>query len=96
MANCDAAHKEFDAVVERGIQVGKLPVWTCIEGKVAYRVVKGSYELLAKAWTDFPVQALAAARSAPRGPPGDVYVCSPMDHPRDPSNMLTVLYLPVR
>ncbi len=96
MASCDAAHKVFDSLVKRGIQVGDLPDWTCVGGRVAYRVVQGPYEQLPRAWVDFPSQALGAARSAPRGPPGDVYICTPMDHPDDPSKMLTVLYIPVR
>jgi hypothetical protein len=96
MANCDLAHKEFDPLVEKGVQIGKLPDWTCVGGKVAFRVLRGPYEQLSKAWAEFPSRAIGVARSAPRGPPGDVYLCSPMDHPDDPAKMLTVLYLPVR
>jgi len=96
MASCDAAHKALEPLVPKGIQIGTLPGWTCVDGKVAYRVIKGSYDQLPKAWSDFPQQALATARSAPRGPPGDVYVCTPMDHPDEPGKMLTVLYVPVR
>ena len=96
MANCDAAHKLLDPLVEKGIQIGKLPDWTCVEGKVAYRVVRGSYDQLARAWTTFPQSALEVARAAPRGSPGDVYVCSPMDHTNDSTRILTILYIPVR
>jgi hypothetical protein len=95
MANCDQAHKFLEPQVEKGIQIGQLPDWTCVTGKVAYRVLKGPYTQLAAAWGSFPQQALGTARSAPRGPPGDVYVCSPMDHPNDPGRMLTILYIPV-
>jgi DNA gyrase inhibitor GyrI len=96
MASCDLAHKVFDPQVEKGVQLGRLPDWTCVGGKVAYRVLRGPYEQLPKAWAEFPSDALNAARSAPRGPPGDVYLCTPTDHPGDPARMLTVLYLPVR
>ena len=96
MASCDAAHKVLDPQVGRDIQIGELPDWTCVGGKVAYKVLKGSYEQLPSAWATFPQRALETARSAPRGPPGDVYVCSPMDHSDDPGQALTILYVPVR
>ena len=96
MASCDAAHKVLESKVDQGIHVGELPVWTCVGGKVAYRVIQGSYEQLPGAWATFPQRALETARSPPRGPPGDVYVCSPMDHAKDPGRLLTVLYLPVQ
>jgi len=96
MANCDATHRVFDPLVAKGIQVGNLPEWTCVIGKVAYRVLKGPYEQLPKAWADFPSQALDAAGSPPRGPPGDVYLCTPTDHPDEPAKMLTLLYVPVQ
>jgi len=95
MASCDGAHKLFDPLVEKDIQVGTLPAWTCVAGKVAYRVLRGSYDQLPTAWTEFPRRALQQARAAPRGPPGDVYLCGPMDHPVEPAKMLTVLYIPV-
>ena len=96
MANCDEAHKLFDPQVEKGIMVGTLPSWTCVSGKVVYRVLKGPYDQLPKAWDEFPQKALQEARVPPRGPPGDVYVCGPMDHPREPGKMLTILYIPVK
>ena len=96
MAQCDAAHMVFDPQVGKDIRVGELPEWTCVVGKVAYMVLRGSYDQLPGAWASFPERVLGAARSEPRGPPGDVYVCGPMDHPSDPSRMLTILYLPIR
>ena len=96
MASCDAAHRVLDPQVGKDIQVGQLPDWTCVGGKVAFKVLKGPYEQLAAAWATFPQRALEIARTAPRGPPGDVYVCSPMDHSKDPDRMLTILYVPVQ
>ena len=96
MPSCDAAHRALVPLVEKGIQVGTLPEWTCVRGKVAYQVLRGPYELLAAAWAAFPQRALGMARASPRGPPGDVYVCGPMDHPSEPDRMLTILYVPVR
>jgi hypothetical protein len=95
MASCDEAHRILDPQVEKDIQVGKLPDWTSVVGQVAYKVLRGPYDQLPGAWATFPQRALEVARAAPRGPPGDVYICSPMDHPKDPARMLTILYVPV-
>jgi hypothetical protein len=95
MARCDLAHKVFDSQVQKGIQVGKLPDWTCVGGKVVYRVLKGSYEQLPDAWSSFASEAMSVAGSPSRGPPGDVYLCTVMDHPKDPAKLLTILYVPV-
>ncbi len=96
MASCETAHKVFNPLVDKGIRIGLLPDWTNVRGRVAYRVLLGSYDQLPNAWSRFAREALEAARSAPRGPPGDVYLCGPMEHPKDPSKMLTVLYVPVQ
>lgn len=66
-----------------------------MRGKVAYRVLRGPYEQLPGAWVEFPMKALEKAQSAPRGPAGDVYVCSPLEHKNDEARMLTVRYTPV-
>jgi len=94
--NCDSAHQQLEPLSPKGIQVGTLPDWVCVQGKVVYKVVRGAYDQLPKEWASFPQQALSTARTAPRGPPGDVYVCGPMDHPKDPSKMLTILYVPIQ
>ncbi len=96
MASCAAAHKEFDHQVGRKVAIGTLPAWTRVTGKVAYIVLRGPYDQLPEAWGHFPQEAMRASQGASEGPSGDVYLCNPMDHPDDPSKLLTLLYLPVR
>ena len=93
MASCDSAHAFFDKSVGAPIQVGVLPEWTRVKGKVAWRVVKGPYPELSKAWQTFPGDAAKVLRSPPEGPGGDVYLCRPQEHSSD--RHLTVLYLPL-
>jgi hypothetical protein len=95
MGACDDAHEEFGSKADGKVRVGTLPEWTRVEGKVAWQVLKGPYSKMLEAWPAFMQKALAAAK-APNGPPGDVYVCNPMDHHgKAEATMLTVLYLPV-
>jgi hypothetical protein len=91
MASCDAAHSEFDRHAGKGNQVGSLPEWTRVRGRVVYRVLRGAYEQLPGAWAEFVPSAMA--RGPPTGPAGDVYLCTPGEHEEE--RLLTILYLPI-
>jgi hypothetical protein len=96
MPSCDARHAEYDRIAGGKIQVGTLPNWTRVQGKVAWRVVQGPYSNLPAAWHEFIAQVGEQVRGPPAGPSGDVYVCSPEDHASDRgAKILTLLYLPV-
>jgi hypothetical protein len=94
MALCDGAHARYDQLAAGKIQVGNLPEWTRVQGRVAWSVVKGPYSQLPAAWQSFMRDAPGASVH-PNGPPGDVYVCNPMDHQGTEESMLTLLYVPV-
>jgi len=91
MASCDQAHAELDHVNAGTIQVGTLPGWTSVRGKVVWSLFKGGYDELPRAWESFMREA---PKDGVRGPPGDVYPCIPGEHSAE--RMLTILYLPVR
>jgi hypothetical protein len=91
MASCDRAHAEFDQVGTGKIHIGSLPEWTSVHGQVAWSLSKGPYDKLPDAWDSFMKEAM---KHPARGPPGDVYLCTPGEH--EAERMLTVLYLPVR
>ena len=49
MAECDDMHKAFGPLAGGAIQVGELPDWTRIRGRVAWYVYRGPYsEISAK------------------------------------------------
>jgi len=95
MASCDAAHAELDKWVGAQTQVGELPGWTRVRGKVAWKVVQGPYSGLDAAWREFTI-GLGSVQARPNGPCGDVYACQIPDHePDGGAKLLTILYAPV-
>ncbi|HKV90818.1 MAG TPA: hypothetical protein VJQ43_06465 [Thermoplasmata archaeon] len=96
MANCEAAHAEYDRLANGALQVGTLPKWMRVQGKVAWYVAQGPYSGLPEAWQKFHHGLGAARAGRPDGPAGDVYVCDPDDHRTDGGRqLLTILYLPI-
>ncbi len=96
MTCCEEMHKAFDGKANRDVQVGELPAFTHVKGKVAWYVYQGPYaDLSAKGW-DLFWKKFATANQKMEGAPGDVYVCSPGCHKEDgQANMLTILWAPV-
>jgi hypothetical protein len=95
MPACDAAHSELDPFVGKKVTVGKLPVWARVQGRVAWKVVRGPYTELPENWMAF-MREVGTSRARANGPTGDVYACQPMDHEKDGgSKLLTILYAPV-
>jgi hypothetical protein len=95
MAACDAAHSELDKLVGKKVQIGTLPPWTRVRGKVAWKVVRGPYSELPGSWMAF-MHEVGSGSARPSGPTGDVYACQPEDHAQDGgSKLLTILYAPV-
>ncbi|MFQ5918870.1 MAG: hypothetical protein ACE5I4_02335 [Thermoplasmata archaeon] len=97
MADCGAVHRDYDGLANGDVQVGELPPWTHVEGPVAWYVFQGPYSALSDAWASFMQKALASGVSKPSGPPGDVYVCDPLDHLGEAEEKLTtILWVPLR
>ena len=96
MPKCDTFHKEYDRLANGPVQVGELPAWSHVKGKVAWYVYRGSYAGLGQAWQKF-AQKRTAAKLAGYGAPGDLYVCDPADHPVDrEAKLLTILWAPLK
>ena len=41
MAECDEVRRQFDGLANGALQVGELPAWTRVQGKVAWYVFQG-------------------------------------------------------
>ena len=96
MTCCADVHKQFDRFANGKLQVGELPEWMHVSGKVAWYVYQGPYSELPKAFDTF-WRKFGEAKVHMAGPPGDVYVCSPECHVEDrQAKMLTILWCPVK
>lgn len=94
-AKCAAIHAEYDRLANGPLQLGELPAWMNVRGRVAWSVYQGSYEGLGLAWAAFMHTVGARYGAKMSGPPGDVYVCDPADHTDDTGRMTTILFAPV-
>ena len=93
---CDEIHREFDGFANGSVQIGELPPWTHVRGRMAFYVYQGPYNGLGDAWQDF-ARKKGALDLEFHGPPGEVYVCDPSDHPGDAQKtMLTILWAPLK
>lgn len=95
MGRCDALHKDYDRLANAGVNVGELPRWMRVQGKVAWYVFEGPYSRLAEGWDAFHRKVAATKRTDLVGPPGDVYVCDPNEHEADPEKTITILFMPL-
>jgi hypothetical protein len=93
---CDKIHTEYDRYANSHVQVGELPAWMRVKGRVVWYVFQGPYSQLPGAWNDFWVKVRAANVGELAGPPGDVYVCSPEEHKGKEANMTTILWAPLK
>ena len=93
---CDDMHKAFDAKANGTIQIGELPPYAHVNGRVAWYVYQGPYrDISAEGWDVF-WRKFATANLKMEGAPGDVYVCNPGCHKEDKqAKMLTILWAPV-
>ncbi len=97
MTCCEAMHKALDAKANGEIQVGELPEWAHVRGKVAWYVFQGPYQDLSTKGWDMFWRKFAAGNFTMEGAPGDVYACSPGCHKEDRGEkMLTIFWAPVR
>ena len=95
MTACDTAHSELDPHVGKKVQIGVLPPWARVRGRVAWKVVRGPYSELPASWMAFMAE-VGASGTRVTGPTGDVYACQPQDHAKDGgAKLLTILYAPV-
>ncbi len=96
MTCCEEIHKALGAKANGEIQVGVLPAWTHVTGRVAWYVYQGPYrDLSTKGWDVF-WRKFATANLKMEGAPGDVYACSPGCHKEDDqAKMLTLFWAPV-
>jgi hypothetical protein len=96
MAGCEAAHQELDSLANGELQTRALPKWTKLQGRAAWWVVRGPFDLLPARWPEFLAKVASEPARRPTGPAGDVYPCSPADHRADQGQkMLTILYVPI-
>lgn len=93
---CRDLHAEWDKLAGGAIQEGELPAWMNVRGPCAWYVHQGPYETMGQAWAVFMAKASASYAGRMAGPPGDVYVCDPMDHENDASKLTTILFAPIR
>jgi hypothetical protein len=96
LLGCEMIHGEFDRYANNKVQVGELPNWMHISGKVAWYVFQGPYSGLSQGWREFmrKLHELDTANLA--GPPGDVYVCDPQDHQGAEHRIITILWTPLK
>lgn len=96
MRHCDQVHRDYDRLANKDVNVGELPTWMHIKGKVAWYVYQGDYGGLGEGWSTFHRKVVAAKVGKPYGPPGDVFVCDPDEHKDDPKNLITIMFMPLR
>ncbi len=97
MKACKKVHEEYDRYANGQVELGRLPDWLHVTGRVAWHVHQGPYSSLPQAWRAFGqmLQSLGTEKFA--GPPGDVYACDPEDH-KGPAEaeMITILWAPLK
>lgn len=87
----------YDDLAQGEAQAGELPAWMHVQGRVAWYVFQGPYSQLSDAWAEFMQKALAAGLGQVAGPPGDVYVCDPLDHLEEAqAKLTTILWVPLK
>jgi hypothetical protein len=96
MAECDDIHRQFDALANGALQVGELPAWTRVQGKVAWYVFQGPYGGMSEGWRQFWHKYRDAKLGHFNGVPGDLYVCPPEMHEADHgAKLTTILFVPL-
>jgi hypothetical protein len=90
-------HDRFGRFANGEVQTGELPPEFRVQGQVLWYVYRGPYDGLGAAWGVF-MQKVHASNPAPNaGPPGDIYICDPTEHPAEKAaGMLTLFWAPLR
>ncbi len=99
MTCCTEMHKQFDKLANGELQIGEMPDWMPIKGRMAWYVYQGPYSQLgskgfAEFWRKFNAAGL---KMTEMGAPGDIYVCSPECHKQDDqARLLTIIWCPIK
>ena len=97
MTSCAEVHRVYDVLANGEVQTGELPTWMHVLGPVAWYVYQGPYDSLSEGWASFMQKALATGVGELTGPPGDIYVCDPLDHlEAEQEKLTTILWVPLR
>lgn len=96
MTSCREVHERFDRHANGTIQSGTLPAGFHVQGRVAWYAYQGPYSGISKAFPEFIAKVQVEFPGSMRGPPGDVYACSPMEHggPLE-RTMTTIFWVPI-
>ncbi len=96
LRSCDRFHSEFDRLANGEVQIGQLPAWMHVNGRVAWYVFQGPYSGISKGWSEFWAKFRKAGLSI-EGAPGDVYVCPPDEHKdEDQRTLISILWAPLK
>jgi len=89
-------HKQYDRFANGSVQTGELPPWMHVHGRVAWYVAQGPYSKLGEMWQEF-MKNVQASKLPVMGPPGDVYLCDPKDHPGESERkIITIIWAPMK
>jgi hypothetical protein len=94
LRRCEEYHRCFDQLANGEIQTQELPSELHVRGKIAWWIYRGSHDGMGEAWGVFGGKVRDAVGVEETGPPGDIYLCDPKDHPGAWEEMLTVLWAP--
>ena len=93
---CAEFHRQYNRHANGDVQVGELPPWMHVQGRVAWYVAQGPYSQLSDMWQVF-MGKVQGSKVPVLGPPGDVYVCDPEDHEADAQRtLITILWAPMK
>jgi hypothetical protein len=94
--SCVVYHERYGRFANGEVQTGELDPEFRVQGPVLWYVYRGSYDGLGAAWGVFMKKVHASNLAARAGPPGDIYVCDPMEHQDDAgAGLLTLFWAPV-
>jgi len=96
MRSCEQVHKEYEKKSNGNVEVGILPAWMRVNGRVAWYVFKGPYSKLPDGWSEYWKKFGQNPSLKVGGPPGDVYVCMPQEHKGDEDSMITIFWTPLK
>ena len=96
MRSCEHVHQEYDTKSNGKVEVGILPPWMRVNGRVAWYVFQGPYKRLPDGWNEFWKKFGQNSTLKVGGPPGDVYVCMPREHEGNEDSMITIFWAPLK
>jgi len=81
MRSFEQVHKEYDMKSNGKVEVGVLPSWMRVNGRVAWYVFQGPYTKLPDGWSEFWKKFGDTSKVA--GPPGMCMSAPPQEHKGD-------------